>query len=456
MKFLRVTLLIFLLAVHSFCFGSSRKSEEIVIRLQAPNQLVQFYMENIRHESSMISEAHAQELQSILLFDLNNNGKLRTLEHSEIGELKKNATVSELRSKGVSYQLSTWIRDQFMTFSVLSTAQDKICFAEDIKLTGDLGKDRVRIHEVMSHLHQFLFDEPGIYLSKILYTFKTRNVSDPYYSSVPEEIYQCDFDGGNSKQMTFENSHCITPHPVLAKNGKDVEGFFYVSYKIGQPKIFWTKFDNPSPQRLCYIPGNQFMPCLSAKGDKVVFINDAPGHPEIFLQDFKPGVGSVGKPRQIYSCRRGVQASPVFSPDGNKIAFVSDQSGSPRIYVMDIPPLGSSASDIKPILITKQNRENTKPSWSLDGTKLAYIARVDDVRQVWIYDFITNQEWQLTQGGVNKENPQWANNNLHLLFNSVGNDSCELYLVNLHQPKAVRIKTLPGIKRFPAWINKAI
>ena len=306
----------------------------------------------------------------------------------------------------------------------------------------------------MSHLHEHIFYDKGIYQDKILYAYKTKNVSDPYYSSVPEEIYECDFDGGNPRQLTFERSHCITPHPVLSKNGREVDGFFYVSYKIGQPKIFYTHFGETTQQRLCYIPGNQFMPCMSAQGDKVVFINDAPGHPEIFLQEFKPGVGALGKPRQIYSCRKGVQASPVFSPDGERIAFVSDKTGSPRIYVMDIPKPGMRAQDIQPTLITEQNKENTKPSWSPDGTKLAYVSRVEGIRQVWIYDFISRQEWQLTDGPINKENPQWASNSLHLIFNSVGNDSCELYLVNLNQPEAVRIKTEPGIKRFPAWVHR--
>ncbi len=454
MKFLKSILLIVLLSIATSSLEARNKSKEIVIELKAPNSLVGLYFDNIHIDSDIISQEHVSELERVVLFDLNHNGKMRALKQSEMPKDQKKNTASQWRAQGVSYVISAWVREQFLTFSVFSAIDDKVCFAEDIKLTGLLNVDRGKIHQFVSHLHQDFFGEEGIYLDKILYTFKTRNVSDFYYSSVPEEIYQCDWDGGNPKQLTFEGTHCITPHPVLSKDRKSIEGFFYVSYKIGQPKIFWSKFNEKGAQRLCYIPGNQFMPCMSPKGDKVVFINDAPGNPEIFMQDFKPGVGSVGKPRQIFACRRGVQASPVFSPEGKRVAFVSDKAGSPRIYLMDIPQPGTSSSDLKPVVLTKANRENTKPSWSPDGSKLAYIAKVEGIRQVWIYDFITNQEWQLTTGGGNKENPQWAQNSLHLVFNSVGNDTCELYMVNLNQPKAVRIKTELGIKRFPVWVKK--
>lgn len=443
-----------MICLSTSLMSAPKKSSEIVIELKAPSPLLPVYLDSTRVDSTVISHELARQLEEILLFDLNNNGKTRTLSSSEVPEYKKGRSSAEWQKLGVHYVITPSIKENYLTFSVLSSKEDKICYAEDCKLTGNISLDRTKIHQFMQRLHEKLFNEEGIYLNKILYTFKARNASDAYYASVVEEIYQCDWDGGNPKRLTFENSHCITPHPVLSKDGKSFDGFFYVSYKLGQPKIYWTKFGEKTPQRLSYIPGNQFMPCLSKNGDKVAFINDALGNPEVFLQDFRPGIGAVGKPRQISSNKRGVQASPVFSPDGRKIAFVSDKDGYPRIYVMDIPAAQSNVKDLKPYLITKLSQENTKPTWSPDGSKLAYVSKVDGIRQIWIYDFTTQQEWQLTYGDTNKENPQWAFNSLHLSFNSVANESSELYIVNLNQPKAIRIKVEPGIKRFPAWLKQ--
>jgi TolB protein len=102
-------------------------------------------------------------------------------------------------------------------------------------------------------------------------------------------------------------------------------------------------------------------------------------------------------------------------------------------------------------LISKQNRENSCPCWSPDGTKLAYSAKTGGIRQIWIYDFATQEERQLTSGPGNKENPYWAPDSHHLVFNSTGEESSELYVVNLSQPDAVRITKGPGKKHYPAW-----
>jgi len=175
------------------------------------------------------------------------------------------------------------------------------------------------------------------------------------------------------------------------------------------------------------------------------------GNPDLFLQGINPETGATEKPRQIFRANRAVQSTPTFSPDGKRIAFVSNKDGSPRVYVMTIPPPSTKLEDIKVQLLSKQSRESTAPNWSPDGTKIAYCAMTQGVRQLWIYDFDKKEERQLTQGPGNKENPVWAPNSLHLAFNSTGANGSELYLLNLHQPQAVKITSGAGEKHFPSW-----
>ncbi len=447
-------LFLVLLVISLRGFSSEEMSDVITIELQKECYLTPIYIENTHAVSTELSQNYLSEIEEILRFDYDNNGRTRVISQKDIGDgsYKQNRIAKEWQLFGVEYVLKLSLSGQYLTVSVLSTREDQICFAEEIKLSDNLDQDRLSIHKCSQNIHQALFDEKGIYLSKLLYTLKTKRALFPNQPWV-SEVYQCDWDGGCVKQMTNESNYCVTPSYLKTEGRKADESFFYVSYEIGQPKIYWSDFSGSEKKRLTHLRGNQLMPAVSPKGDQVAFINDAPGNPELFVQDFKPRVGGIGKPRQIFSCKRGVQASPTYSPDGKQIAFVSNKDGSPKIYVLRIPREGASQKDNKPRLISEANRENTRPAWSPDGTKLAYISKVEGVRQIWIYDFSTRKEWQLTYGPGNKENPVWAFNSLHLAFNSVGNASCELYLVNLNQPKAVRIKPSKGLKRFPVWMD---
>ena len=117
----------------------------------------------------------------------------------------------------------------------------------------------------------------------------------------------------------------------------------------------------------------------------------------------------------------------------------------------NIPAPGTKLKEVKATLITKHGKESSAPAWSPDGSKLAYSTLTNGVRQIWIYDFDTRQERQLTQGPSHKENPTWGPNSLHIIFNSSTNSGSDLYLINLNQPEAEKISSGPGEKRFPSW-----
>jgi TolB protein len=238
-------------------------------------------------------------------------------------------------------------------------------------------------------------------------------------------------------------------HPVFIPNKDKCDDFLFVSYITGQPKIQLASINNFKPSPFINLRGNQLLPSISLKKDKIAFVSDAAGRADLFLQLIDDNLKLKGKPIQLFSSPRATQASSCFSPDGNKLCFVSDKDGTPRLYIMNLPETIYERKRAEVHLITKKNRQNVTPTWSYDGKKIAYSAMTNKVRQIWIYDIEKDEEYQLTKDPINKENPIFAFDSMHLVYNTEDKNESEVYIININQKKAVKITKGLGRKRFP-------
>lgn len=436
--------------------SAEEAEDSFVVKLATESHLAPLYLLPLNQETSDFQEIYLQQLEKILAFDLDHNGATlvakRSAESNQLGQNEAPNSLGPIpawKERNIFYVIKPQVQGRSIKASVLDVQKQALKNIDSFPLTGDLSEDRRQIHRLADLIHKALFGKEGIASTRILYTIKTQNSADS--SKWISEVWEADYDGGNPRQLTQERSMCVTPVYLPPKPGYTTGGFLYVSYQLGQPKIYLASLKDGKKQRLTTIRGNQLMPAISQQRDKVAFICDITGNPDLFVQPFSPEKGAIGKPQQVFSARLATQGSPTFSPDGTRLAFVSDKDGSPKIYVIQIPAPGANISDIKATLISRANRENTAPCWSPDGTKIAYCARGKGERQIWVYDFNTRQETQITQGGGHKENPSWAPNNLHLIFNSSAPKSSDLFIINLNQSEATQITFGPGEKRFPNW-----
>ncbi|MBN4067264.1 Tol-Pal system protein TolB [Simkania negevensis] len=453
-----------LLIIFSFAIPNIAHTEQqevpdegpILVRLPTASQLLPLYLNPVQSDNSRFSSTYLAQIEGVLSFDLNNNGATqgveRTASRQKLAQEPFTSTsLQKWKAESVFYIITPTVTQETLSTLIASTTNATVKKIDGIPLTGNIDEDRRHIHQLADAIHKELFGTEGVASTRVLYTVRDRhNSKDPLKWTA--EVWQADYDGGNAHQITYENTLCVTPSYLPPKPGYGSGSFFYTSYKkTGQPKIYVASLRDGLGTRLSTLPGNQFMPVCSPQRDLIAFISDAAGNPDLFIQEFGPEIGTIGKAKQLFSSTRATQGSPTFSPDGNKIAFVSNKDGVPRIYTIDVPKHGQkpNLSSIK--LITRANRENTSPAWSPDGTKLAYSAKADGTRQIWVYEFASGRERQLTQGASHKENPTWASNSLHLMFNSSENNSSELYLINLNQPHATKITQGQGEKRFPNW-----
>lgn len=413
-------------------------TEELEVSLETETQLYPLYIYDIRDKGKNFDSDYLQKIKKVLEYDFANDGYFMIIPRNEKME------TSPIENLKMPYAIKATAENKTLHIEFLCRKEKKIIKLKLSQLQEKVAGDRQQIHNLHDHLLMTLFQKKGIASLKLIYTVRTPNpLKNPKWIS---EIWTCDYDGANPKQVSFERGYIV--HPLFLP--KDKNKILFVSYLHGQPKIYISALHPFSPAPLVQLRGNQLLPAISLSSEKLAFISDADGRPDIFMQRLKTNGFPNGKPVQIFSFPRATQASPTFSPDSDQIAFVSDKDGTPRIYMANAE---ANASNERPsaYMITKKNRENVSPSWSPDGTKLTFSAKTDGVRQIWIYDFSSGEEKQLTTNGGNKENPIWAPDGIHVVYNTEDKESSELYIINIQSPVPVQISNGSGRKRFPSW-----
>lgn len=443
-----------------FCIGISllqaEDYETLTVRVRSIDSLQKCYISSQISPLNNISKEYTEPLLHIFQTDLENSAKFTLLkDYPEIEELLLNKQHSRLLSSVI------WEKNSIPYLIIQKASKDSLkievssfypYFASktfEIPISKNMVVDQAAVHEVHDAIIQFLFKEPGISSSHILYV-KTLPKRSKLQNNSISEIWEMDYDGSNPRKIISNNSLNLNPvyFPTCTKN--EERRFLFVSYLLGQPKIFTSSIYGEDIQSLISLRGNQILPNISRQSDKIAFICDATGRPDLFLQHIHSTGKSIGKPIQIFSLPHSVNASPSFSPDGSKLAFVSDKDWTPRIYLLDLKK-ENSIDNLT--CITKKNRENTAPSWSPDGKKIAYSAKTNGIRQIWIYDLNTQEENQITMGPHHKENPFFAPNSIHIVYNTTGQES-HIYVVDTNRKKPMQITYGPEISHYPAWEPK--
>ena len=247
-----------------------------------------------------------------------------------------------------------------------------------------------------------------------------------------KEIYTCDFDGADPRQLTHNKA--ITLFPAWSS---DRQWIAYTAYTRGHPDLYIKSLTQPQGYvvaekginvKPAWVPGRfELAATLSFSGDQ-----------EIYL------LTGTGKIIKRLTHARGIDIHPSWSPDGKKMAFVSKRAGTPQIFIMEM-----DSGQVN--RLTFEGSYNTQPSWSPRGDKIAYSAMSAGHLDIWVIGVDGQGLMQLTRDAGDNEGPTWSPDGSLIAFSSNREGPSRIYVMTAFGTDQRRLLVLPGQQSDPEW-----
>lgn len=192
------------------------------------------------------------------------------------------------------------------------------------------------------------------------------------YIDYTGDIFVCDRDGGNVRQLTHDPE--LDDQPAWSPDGARLAFRSFRTQRDGDIWVMDADGDNPVNLTPDPLPGitDERSPCWSPDGARLAFISNAGGNYDVWTM-----AADGSDPRRLVTTI-DLEAEPAWSPDGAAIAYrrSSSEDGSDLALV----PAGGG----EPVVLALAG-EQRMPAWSPDGTRLVFVsqATIGDRPDLW-------------------------------------------------------------------------
>ena len=173
------------------------------------------------------------------------------------------------------------------------------------------------------------------------------------------DIYRATLDGKDTVRLTSDPGDDQYP---TERAGTVV----FTSYRDGNGELYAVPSIGGAERRLTTTTANETQPALSPDGRHIAYLSDVSGVPKLWLcaadgtnpEPLTAGFGFAGS----------IEASPSWAPSGggDRLVFVSTAHGHAGLFVLT---LGAGAP---PVSLVDDSTTAVEPSWSPDGTLVAF------------------------------------------------------------------------------------
>lgn len=248
-----------------------------------------------------------------------------------------------------------------------------------------------------------------------------------------KELYLCDYDGQGLAQLTKDGNISLEP-----KWGPDGDTIIYTAFLKRYPDVYTVSVSSGARKRIAGYPGLNAGGAISPSGREAALVLSKDGGTDLYIKNLK-----TDELFRLTRSPKAAEASPSWSPDGSQLAYVSDQSGSPQIYVI-------ARSGGTPRRLTSRGSENVAPDWGPAGL-IAYASRLGGAYQVFVLDPNTLDSKQVSPGDASYEDPCWAPDGRHLAAARVVQYRAKIYLLDTLGDAPIALLDTQGDWYSPAW-----
>lgn len=249
-----------------------------------------------------------------------------------------------------------------------------------------------------------------------------------------QELFLMDYDGHNQHQISRHKSTS-----GYADWSSTNDAIAYLSYFSGTAGIYYVDVAAGGAKVPIYTEGTlNLSPSFSPDGQKVAFASSIESNIDIFLCE-----RACVAPQRI-TTSQAIDTNPAWSPDGRQIAFTSSRSGRPHVYVMKI-----DGSDVR--RVSFEGNYNEGANWSPDGSHLVYASR-DSSNQfrVVVTDLISLDTKILASGPKSYEEPTFSPDGTKIAFTARQGREAQIFVMDT-DGNNWRQLTYEGNNSAPDW-----
>ena len=215
----------------------------------------------------------------------------------------------------------------------------------------------------------------------------------------------------------------------------------YVSEVEGSPDIYMVELATGEQTRLTFSDERERIGDWSPDGQWLVFTEEE--RDGLFLRN-PTGVNLI-------ELTDGPDRGPVWSPKGDRIAFLRDTGQGHDLYVLRPTKSDDWADDTDEVAVAHTEYDETAPSWSADGRRLAFVVNYDDQSEIYTVLVDGSERKQLTYNTADDLMPDWSQTGDMIVFVSHAYGNSEILYMKGDGDGQTRLTTSDDMDSQPRW-----